>query len=211
MLKFIRPDLLCHPNLPKTLHSISPRVLKGNSWWNKVRQKAYETNDYHCWACGIHKLDAKIRQWLEAHECYDIDYERGKAEMVEIVALCHSCHNFIHSGRLYAITKKGERSKRYACSILEHGLDILHRYELKPFYVAHFAHLVLCRGISEEDALDECEYKGLIPNHTSIAAWEDWHLVIDGKVHRTPYKDIYEWAEKYETNIDKGVLEKRII
>ena len=109
--KFIRPEILLHPNVPKPLHHVNPRSILGKEWWDVQRQKAYKENNYCCWACGIHKSEAKYHQWLEGHEHYDINYETGCVKLKEIVALCHSCHNSIHTGRMQLLRKRKEISK----------------------------------------------------------------------------------------------------
>ena len=86
--------ILLHPNIPKPLHGVNPRSLMNDKWWDDQRHKAYRVKDFHCHSCGIHKLVAKEKQWLEAHEIYEINYEQGTATFKEIVALCHYCHNY---------------------------------------------------------------------------------------------------------------------
>lgn len=102
-----RPELLLHPNVPKPLHGMSPRELLGKEWWDKVRQEVYKQAEYRCQACDTPKVWAKYHKWLEAHEVYKYDYTIGRARMVEIVALCHSCHSFIHSGYLRVRLDRG--------------------------------------------------------------------------------------------------------
>ena len=205
-LKFYRPDLLAHPNIPKPLHGLAPRVVKGRQWWDEVRQVAYAENNYRCWACGIPKQEAAYRSWLEAHESYDIDYATGRVELKEIVALCHACHNFIHSGRLYSMCLKNEYNWQRACKILERGLGILGRYGIEPYFQAVLAQLVLCERKTEEEALEIVASMGLFPPHDGpVAPWQDWHLVIDGETYPTRFEDIHEWAEEYGTEISRRI------
>lgn len=195
-LKFLRPEILTHPNIPKPLHGVNPRSIKGKAWWDEVRQEAYAKNDYHCWACGTHKEKALYRNWLEAHESYKIDYQDGRVELEEIVALCHSCHNFIHSGRMLALYKKYKFKRDKACHILTRGLEMLEMYRLQPFHGARVGQLVICDGLNEKDATALAISEGLLPE-TDVAEWSRWHLVLDGEKHYTPYKDMAEWAEAW--------------
>jgi hypothetical protein len=126
----LKPELLSQPTLPKQLHGVNPRTIKGRYWWDKVRQEAYESTNYHCVACGVHKMFAKKHQWLEAHENLTVDYETGLCEVKTIEPLCHYCHNFIHCGRLYMI-EGTEKSTREVIDILEHGFRVLKENNLK--------------------------------------------------------------------------------
>lgn len=169
---FIRPELLLHPNIPKPLHGVNPRSILGDSWWNDVRQKAYKENNYCCWACGISKQDAKYHQWLEAHESYDINYSIGEVTLSEIVALCHSCHNFIHNGRMEILVQKGEMEFPKFQNILRHGHMILTEYNLSP---------------------------SDMPTVTTIAEWDKWHLILNGKSYYSPYKNMDDWYNHYNS------------
>ena len=167
----IRPEILLHPNIPKPLHGLNPRSLMGVQWWDIKRRESYAKNDYHCWACGIHKTEAKYHQWLEGHECYNIDYKNGTAEMIEVTALCHCCHNFIHSGRLEMMYDEGKiDSERYEY-ILNHGSEILKKVKTtdNPFY----------------------------SDNSQIAEWGKWRLIIDGQEFKSKFKNMYEWQVFY--------------
>lgn len=115
------PSLLLHPNIPKPLHGIAPRVIMGQEWWDKHRREAYANAGYCCEACGVPKEEAKYHKWLEAHEYYDYDYAEGTLTFVKLVALCHSCHNYIHSGRMAILRNSGEMTYAKYDDIMEHG------------------------------------------------------------------------------------------
>ena len=102
------PTLLLHPIIPKPLHGTNPRTIMGQKKWDVVRKEAYARNNYHCFACGIHRNDVTPRQILHAHEQYDIDYGRGKVSFRGVIALCPQCHDLIHSQRYDALFDKGE-------------------------------------------------------------------------------------------------------
>lgn len=119
------PNILNEGGIPIELSGMSPRILKGQPWWNKIRKKTYESTDYHCIACGIHKSQIKSGKTLEAHECYKYDYENYIAEVEKIIPLCHSCHVYLHTGRLMAIHKDGLVSDEQVREIILHGLNVL--------------------------------------------------------------------------------------
>ena len=183
------PKILTHPNIPKPLHGLSPRVLKGDDWWDETRQEAYASTDYRCIACGVHKENAKGPKWLEAHEYWDIDYIKGICSVSKIIPLCHYCHNFIHSGRLYAISGH-QKSTKECVEILEHGFSILKENKLEAFYgTLQIARLLGAKtfGVKAYDFQVNPDLK-----------WQDWQLVLDGKVYRSKFKDYQEWHDHYQ-------------
>jgi len=150
------PYILLHPNIPKPLHGIAPRVIMGKEWWDTHRRQAYADAGYQCEACGVPKQEAKYHQWLEAHEVYDYDYKRGRITFKKLVALCHSCHNFIHSGRLEMLRQSGEISQDKYEDIIDHGMMIL----------------------AWNDIVDEWETRH---DHPAYCEWHEWHMMFEGK------------------------------
>lgn len=192
----LQPEILLHPNIPKPLHGVAPRIIKGENWWNEVRQIAYKGKDYHCWTCGIHKTKAKYHKWLEAHEIYEINYLIGEVKFIDICALCHSCHNFIHSGRLYSLYRKNEISRDKIIDILEYGNSILinNNLELNPFsakvYFEFFPN-------KKNEMLNKY---GFYKHEQCLCEWNDWYMLIDDKKYKGKFKSFEEW-NKYYNNI----------
>lgn len=160
----LRPEILCCQKIPKPLHGVVPRLLLGQKWWDKTRETAYRSTDYHCIACGVHKYDAKGRQWLEGHEVYEIDYLAGIAEYKETVPLCHFCHNYIHDGRLKNLLESGKVHHAKYVAVIQHGDAVLKTH-----------------GLTRE------RYEG------PMAEWGDWRLVVEGKEHPPLHRSMSEY------------------
>lgn len=194
---FWRPEILASPNIPRALHTVNPRTILGKKWWDEQRQIAYAHHDYRCWACGVPKQNAEFYHWLEAHEDYNYNWKTGRVELKEIVALCHSCHSFIHNGRLYQLYLEGEISKDKVWQVLDHGLDICKRNNVKPYYGAFKVYAML-HGMPENEAEKYSKYFGWCPDVR--AKWEDWHLIVEGEEYRSPFISEKEWKEYFEEN-----------
>lgn len=164
----MRPELLLHPNIPKPLHGMSPRELLGDEWWDSTREWVYQNAGYRCQCCGVPKQEAKYHKWLEAHETYDYDYAEGLATVNEIVALCHSCHNYIHSGRLQALLDAGKIPASKHRDIMQHGDRILRE-----------------AGLTRPEPPEE------------IAEWSRWRIVICGRVYPTRWPSYEHWFNHY--------------
>lgn len=163
------PTILLAPNVPKPLHGLSPRTIRGKQWWDEERQKAYAAADYHCEACGVAKWDAKYHQWLEAHEVYLYDYAQGFALFIGLVALCHSCHNYIHSGRMEVLVQSGKMTKEKLKDIMAHGNRVLRDAGLRK----------------------------VEPVPDRIAPWEDWCLIFEGEEYPTKFASYDDWFRSY--------------
>lgn len=163
-----RPEILFHPNIPKPLHGVAPRVVMGKEWWDMERRKSYASTGFLCAACGVSSEDALFFKHLEAHELYEIDYARGRMVFKETVPLCHACHNFIHSGRMQALVDNGKMLPSKQKKILIHGNSILKPIEhLRPATPA------------------ECE------------EWGRWRLVFNGKEYKPKHKSLAAWMKFY--------------
>lgn len=184
----LKPEILCHPNIPKPLHGVAPREIKGTEWWNNIRQDVYKSTDYHCVACGVHKSKAKKFKWLEAHEFWKIDYNTGICEITSIEPLCHYCHNFIHSGRLSVIINK-EKSKKEVKEILEHGFNILSKNNLKAFPYT----LDLARKLNANTYDVEAYEITINPN----IKWSDFKLIFEGREYKSKFNSQQEWQNHY--------------
>lgn len=188
------PHLLIHPNIPKPLHGLAPRIILGDKWWNETKAKAKARMNNHCWACGVHKSQAKYHQWLEAHECYSIDYSLGKVEYVGTAALCHSCHNYIHDGRMLMLVRKGEMSKEKYEDIIKHGNIIISDWQSslvghkKPYDPKLSPDEVLALASNASNKLR------WIPGNCK---WEDYHMIVNGVRYERSFESLECWKKLY--------------
>lgn len=166
------PGVLLCDSIPKPMHGMAPRVIFGQKWWDKVRQRAYRSTLFHCKACGVSKFNARGRSWLEAHEVYEIDYLLGRMTYVKTVPLCHYCHSYIHSGRLTADVESGKIKASKFVAVRQHGDDVLLMADLKR----------------------PEPYSG------PEAEWGDWRLVINGEEHEGLYESFERWKKVYNGN-----------
>ena len=137
-------------------------------WWEAQRQEAYFRAGYRCEACGVEKELARFHAWLEAHEVYSLNYAKAELTFVEVVALCHSCHNFIHAGRMKALVEQGKMVRGKRLAILKHGKEVLKAANLtptidSPTFVPWESWRLIYKGIP---------YKGLFPTYES---WRNNH------------------------------------
>jgi len=184
----LKPEILCHPHIPKPLHGVSPREIMGKKWWDNERQKVYASTNYHCAACGVHKSEAKKHKWLEAHEFWHINYNTGICEITSIEPLCHYCHNFIHSGRLSVIIDK-EKTEKEVKEILEHGFKILSDNNLLCFPFT--MHLGISLGCNTYNA------KTYILRGKNIS-WDKWKLIWNGIEYKSKFNSQEEWRKNYK-------------
>lgn len=198
----VEPKILTHPNIPKPLHGTSPRTVMGDAWWDRERQEAYASKDYHCFACGVHKSRAWPKKWLEAHEDYTIHYPSGTVTLNRIVALCRACHAYIHTGRMTAMLHKNEMEWGMGQKIMNHGFDLLIAgkcYHSRSTDMCIKEDLIPTpeNWISAVEAKERGFYFGPDWEIESIAPWDEWRLIIGDKEHRSKFSDFWEWDQHY--------------
>lgn len=116
-------------------------------------------------------MDVKGPHRLEAHECYDIDYNEGLAVFTEAVGLCYLCHAFIHCGRLESMKDLGKVPRKVFMQVMNHGGAILRKNGLKK----------------------SVEFTG-----DTVAPWASWRLKVGEETYPTRFKNFQEWADFYE-------------
>lgn len=195
----IEPGLLQQPHIPKPLHGLNPRSIMGTPWWDAQRRIAYASTDYHCLACGVHKSEALIHTWLEAHEIYSINYDKGLATFTRIVPLCPACHKYIHSGLLYINFKQGKIPIDQVWLVLRHGTDTLIDNWLDT---NAFADLII-KYLKEDGYKIPTWAKPLLAvalkpdEKSSCVPWHKWRLSFEGKLYKPLFNSFEEWQEHY--------------
>lgn len=184
-----RPEILQMPNIPKPLHGLNPRVIMGEKKWGLTRQEVYKSTNYKCSACGVDKYKAKKHQWLEAHELFDIDYNKGIASFVEIVPLCHFCHSFIHSGLTRVKARNKEITATEVSEKMQHGVDVLMSRPCLSIFsgTAELCHLV---------GVDTCGLKVYAPPELGVS-WEKWRMKWADVEYKPKFKSYNDWAQHY--------------
>lgn len=177
----LRPEILLCPNIPQPMHGVAPREILGRQWWDDTRKEAYKSTNYHCIACGVHKTLAKLRQWLEGHELYEINYRKGRMTYLETVPLCHCCHSYIHDGRLQMLLEAGKIHHSKFVTIIQHGDAVLYGAGLKKLTANERVELERNRQLSGKNP-----------------EWGDWRLVLNGKLYPPKHRDIHHLTAAME-------------
>ena len=166
----VKPRLLLSSNIPQPLHGVAPRVVLGKKWWDKTRQAAYASTNYHCEACGVHKYKARGPKHLEGHELYRINYSKGNMSYVRTAPLCHFCHQYIHDGRLLWLLESQRITFQRYTAIIQHGDRILSEAGLERPPLGH-----------------------RLPD--KVAPWQQWTLIVGNRSWPSLYADAQEYEE----------------
>lgn len=169
-----RPELLLHPQIPKPLHKLNLRSIVGKAEWDRIRNAAYAQHSDCCWACGSLRRQigptGKRATDLFAHEHFEFDYPKGEGRIVEVVALCIDCSNYIHIGQIKMLVQRGELPESELERISQHGGEVLKAAGLEKLPNSYFG---------------------------PVASWSDWHILYQGQRYPTPYRDYNEWAREH--------------
>ena len=173
-LKQVRgnPRIFMAPPIPLPLHTVNPRSIKGEEWWDTVRHKAYDYNEGCCWACGIHG------ERLEAHEIYEVDEDKFCMTLRAVTALCNKCHMFCHRGFVQTQVNKKLMTTKWQDEIVNHGVAVLKKHKLADMFIREF-HII---WDDKEDMKD---------------TWSKWYLHFDGKRHYSPFKNYTAWQNHW--------------
>ncbi len=163
----LEPQILLCENIPMPMHGVAPRVVLGKKWWDRTRKEAYRSTGYHCIACGVHKFEAKVKQHLEAHEVYDINYRTGRMVYLRAVPLCHFCHNYIHDGRLTLLCQAGKITHQRFTQIIQHGDSVLQK-----------------AGLSKLSKRQREDKMRLLAGRGGLAPWDEWRMVYGKRVFK---------------------------
>lgn len=190
--KFVQPERLQHPTIPRPMFGTAPRVVLGQEWWDVEREAAYKKNNYCCWACGDNSA-------LQAHEVYTIDYERATMTYVEASALCIPCHTFIHIGRAGVLIAKHELSELEFKRIVRTRYKLLKDAGLK----ANWAFYSTLESLTKSFLLNptmwtrEIMVDAVPPPLVPDKPWDVWRLVIGDRLYPPRYKNAFEARVAY--------------
>lgn len=120
---FVRPDILLQ-ELPKPLHTITPRFIMGGHKWNKAKRQAAANNNYCCWCCGVNINDTTPSR-LEGAPIIHIDYEFKIVYFRGVAAVCYNCNSFINLSGVKLSEEKGLRPVGFSQAIIQHGAALV--------------------------------------------------------------------------------------
>lgn len=69
------------------------RSILSPAQWDYIRKDAYARANGRCMICGAPS------KRLEAHERWEYDEKNAVQKLVDVIAVCRSCHEVIHIGR----------------------------------------------------------------------------------------------------------------
>lgn len=192
--------LITMPNVPRPLHGpgCQPRTIYGQTTWNRLRKKAYFDADYKCEICGCEPEKGN----LHAHELYTIDYKKGTSTFERVIAICRTCHDSIHSGRLITMYKNKNPlcPKSYVLKVAENCFSLVAQYnrmhnDKLRVYRTYLDYLKVPSIALEMSELIDRYGIEFYQEPKKIADWGDWKLIVGDKEYPSPFKNQSEWEE----------------
>lgn len=196
--------LITMPNVPRPLHGkgMQPRTIFGGTTWNFMRKQAYYNAHYKCEICG---REPEKRD-LHAHELFSYDYNRTTGTFKRVVAICRTCHDGIHSGRLLTMYKKGNPlyPKSYVLKVAENAFRLVSEYnkdaeEELRLYSTYVDYLDMPELRNEMLALIKKYNVKFYEEHiTKSKRWKGWRVIVGKNTYESPYKSQADWEEAME-------------
>lgn len=194
--------LITMPNVPRPLHGqgLQPRTIFGRQTWDYMRKKAYFDADYKCEICGREPEKGA----LHAHELFSYDYEKQTGTFKRVVAICRTCHDGIHSGRLITMYKNKNPlyPKSYVLKVVENCFSLVHNYNKehpdKPLrvYATYLEYLDVPSLRDEMLALIKKYKIEFYEEHLPRSKrWKGWKVIVGDKEYESPYKCQADWEE----------------
>jgi hypothetical protein len=154
----------------------------GRPAWDVMRKKIYAKHEYTCAACGVHSRKAIIKQYLEAHELFEINWQTRNMKLIGMEPLCHACHSFIHSGLLEVRLMHRKVTPEHVATILGHGVGILEASGLRvPPSTDH-----LCKKLGLQHGMK-------VSKAPRATGWRGWSMTWEGKNYPALYNSESEW------------------
>lgn len=202
--------IIAMPNIPKPIHGLAPRTVLGDSTWQHMRKRCYFEAGYKSQISGIDLDRSSAQLRPNAHELYSYNYYTGEALFERAVCISPLEHNFIHSGRMLTMYKKGNplMPKSYLLAAVENGFRIIKEWNdahpkerpLRVYYT--FIEYAKTPSIANEiqELIEKYDIKFYRESFDTPSKWSDWHLKIGNRIYKTPYADINEWEKVMGAN-----------
>ena len=202
--------LITMPNVPRPLHGqgMQPRTIFGKTTWDFMRKSAYYNAGYKCEICGREPKKGD----LHAHELFSYDYDKQTGKFERVVAICRTCHDGIHSGRLITMFKNKNPlyPKSYVLRVVENCFSLVHKYNLKHkdeplrVYATYLEYLDVPELRDEMLSLikkyDIKFYEEDVPRRK---LWKGWKVIVGSNTYESPYKSQGEWQEAMDKANEK--------
>lgn len=179
----------------------NPRTIMGTKAWSEARTACYEACGRKCEICGA---DCPAGR-MDAHELYEMDYERKTCTFVRLIGLCKKCHGgVIHSGRAITMYKNHMPlwTKPIMLEAAEHGFQLVQKWnklhpDEKPLRMFStikdwLKEPSLTMGLQLLIDQYGIEFYDVPPTDTKND-WGKWKLIYEGAEYLSPYKTEAEW------------------